>query len=254
MRLICPKTRSNPNVIMIASSVNRFIDASIIKFIVCAFVGLLLVEVKPSAAQTSRDEVVSLTLPFELHLKKSGPVRLAGLLYDKDATALNSYVKAGDKVRVRLLSDQPDRYGRKPAHVYLADKRWLQGELVRDAHATPYPYEDEEDNIRDLYTLEHPASHDALKDNIPLNSFAIVKGTVRDVAHVKNTTYLNFGENWRTDFTVKVVKQNHRFFKRFGFNLDTLKGQTLQIRGWVSKQNGPMIEARHPTQIEVIKP
>lgn len=254
MRLICPKTRSNPNVIIMASSVNRFIDASRIRFIVCVFVGLLLVEVKPSAAQTVRDEVTTLTLPFELHLKKSGPVRLAGLLYDKDATALNTYVKAGDKVRVRLLSDQPDRYGRKAAHIYLADKRWLQGELVRNAHATPYPYEGEEDHIRDLYTLERPTPYGALKDKIPLNSFAIVEGVVLDVAHVKNTTYLNFGQNWRSDFTVKVVKRNHKFFKQYGFNLDSLKGQTIRTRGWVSKQNGPMIEARHPTQIEVMTP
>lgn len=237
-----------------ASSVNRFIDASSIKFIVCVFVGLLCVEVKPSEAQTVRDEVVSLTLPFELHLKKSGPVRLAGLLYDKDATALNTYVKAGDKVRVRLLSDQPDKYGRKPAHVYLADKRWLQGELVRNAHATPYPYEGEENHIRDLYTLEHPRPDNPLSDTIALNNFTIVQGTVLDVAHIKNTTYLNFGQNWRNDFTVKVIKRNHKFFKQFGFNLDSLKGQTIRIRGWVSKQNGPMIEARHPTQIEVIKP
>lgn len=239
---------------MMASSVNRFIDASIIKFIVCLFVGLLVLKVKPTDAQTVRDEVVSLTLPFELHLKKSGPVRLAGLLYDKDATALNTYVKAGDKVRVRLLSDQPDKYGRKSAQIYLADNRWLQGELVRDAHATPYPYEGEEDHIRDLYTLEHPSPYNPLSDTITLNSFAIVQGTVLDVAHIKNTTYLNFGQNWRDDFTVKVVKRNHKFFKQFGFNLDSLKGQTIRIRGWVSKQNGPMIEARHPTQIEVIKP
>ncbi|WP_317684246.1 hypothetical protein [Terasakiella sp. A23] len=222
------------------------------KFVFCLFVGLILVQVKTVFAQTFRDEVVSLTLPFELRLKKTGPVRLAGLLYDKDATALLDFVSKGDKVKVRLLSDKPDRYGRKPAHVYLLDKRWLQGELVRQNKAIPYPYDGEEAFIRDLYLLESPYVQSALDETIETETFGIVQGLVIDVAHIKGTTYLNFGQNWRTDFTVKISKRDHHIFKSYGFDLPTLKGTEIRIRGWVSKQNGPMIEANHPSQIEVI--
>lgn len=220
----------------------------------CLFVAVLLVQVKGAGAQTLRDEVLEVLPPFELKLKQTGPIRLAGLLYDAKITALNDLVKPGDQVRLRYLSSKPDRYNRKAAHVYLKDGTWLQGSLVNQGHATPFPYEGEEALVRDLYLLEKPKTFSALKTElIPTEQFAIVEGRVIDVAHVKGTTYLNFGANWRDDFTVKITKSNHYMFKRYSLKADRLKDKRIRIRGWVSQQNGPMIEARHPTQIEVIE-
>ncbi len=212
----------------------------------------MLSQVKTVFAQTLRDEIVSITLPFELKLKKTGRVRLAGLLYDEHSVALKNLVNVGDKVTLRLTSDKPDRYGRKPAHLYSKEKGWLQGLLVREHGAIPYPYEGEEAFIRDLYLLEKPQAQSALDEEITTNQFGIIQGLVIDVTHVKGTTYLNFGPNWRTDFTVKITKSNHYIFKSYGFDLPSLKGKEMRIRGWVSERNGPMIEANHPSQIEVI--
>ncbi|NVK19514.1 MAG: hypothetical protein HWE30_12520 [Methylocystaceae bacterium] len=219
----------------------------------CLFVAVLSVQVKGAGAQTLRDEVLEITPPFELKLKKTGPIRLAGLLYDEKVTALNDLIKPGDKVKLRLLSNKPDRYNRKAAHVYLDDGTWVQGALVSQGQAIPFPYEGEETLVRDLYLLEGPKVFSALNTDMPTDQFAIVEGRVVDVAHVKGTTYLNFGANWRDDFTVKIPKANHYIFKRYGLKTDRLKDKRIRIRGWVSKQNGPMIEARHPAQIEVIE-
>jgi hypothetical protein len=235
-----------------ASNVKRFMFVQRSLFLSFLFVGLLALQVKPVFAQNIWDEVISMTLPYELQLKKTGPVRLGGLLYDKDATGLETLVKTGDRVRVRFFSDTPDRYGRKPVDLYLKDSRWVQGELVRNAQAIPYPYPKEENHIRDLYVLENPHPLSALSDQIKPDGFAIIKGHVVDVAIIKGTTYLNFGANWRDDFTIRINRNKEKLFKSYGLDLNTLKGRHIQIRGWVINQNGPMIVAEHPTQIQLI--
>ena len=236
-----------------ASNVKRFIDTYLDKIFVCLFVGLFLFNVKPVHAKNIKDEVIKVIPPFEISLKKTGPVRLAGILYDASSTALSQFIKVGDQVSLSHLTETPDRYGRKAAHVYLQDHRWLQGELVRVKSATPYPYENEHHLIRDLYQLEKPDALPALNENLPLDQFAIIEGVIVGVAEIKGQTYLNFGDNWRTDFTIKIEKKNLKSFLKAGLKLSDLKGEKIRIRGWVINQNGPMIEVRHPSQLEILK-
>ncbi len=236
-----------------ASSVKRFISSYLYLFSTLLFVGLSGLSVKGAFAQSLTDTIKDIQLPFQVTLEKSGDVRLAGLLFDPQSTGLNDLVKTGDRVSVRLLSDKPDRYGRKPAHIYLKDGRWVQGELVREGKATPFPYPGETTFIRDLYLLETPKAYSALSETLPLDKFVIIKGRVIDVAMVKGITYLNFGNNWRTDFTIKFSKKAQKKFRAFGFDLPTLKEREVRIRGWVFQQNGPMIAPEHPAQLEVIE-
>jgi len=236
-----------------ANSVKRFISSYLYLIFTLSFVGLSGALVKGAFAQAINDTVTDIQLPFQVSLKKTGAVRLAGLLYDEKATALTELVHPGDRVRVHLLSDKPDRYGRKAAHLYLKDGRWVQGELVRHAKAVVFPYPGETALIRDLYQHESPSVLSALSEDIPFNSFAIVQGHAVDIAHIKGNTYINFGNNWRTDFTIKITKKAQKKFRASGFDLPILKGHELRIRGWVFQQNGPMIAPDHPTQLEVIE-
>jgi len=75
---------------------------------------------------------------------------------------------------------------------------------------------------------------------------------VLDAATVKGRTYLNFGADWREDFTVSIDKRAMKLFKKSGFDLLALKNKRIRVRGWLKKFNGPMIEASHPEQIEVL--
>ena len=76
---------------------------------------------------------------------------------------------------------------------------------------------------------------------------------VLDVAKVKGRVYLNFGENWRTDFTVTLSSKVSRLFKKVGMDPLALKDQRIRVRGWLRKRNGPMIQASHPEQAELLK-
>ena len=71
-------------------------------------------------------------------------------------------------------------------------------------------------------------------------------------AKVKARVYLNFGPDWRTDFTVTLQAKARRLFRKAGLEPLSLEGREIRVRGWLKKFNGPMIEATHPEQIEVL--
>ncbi|MCW8951924.1 MAG: thermonuclease family protein, partial [Rhodospirillales bacterium] len=86
-----------------------------------------------------------------------------------------------------------------------------------------------------------------------IDTFQLVEGRVVDTANVKGTVYLNFGRNWRTDFTVAIHRRALRLFEKTGVDPLLLKGRTIRVRGWLRSRNGPMIEATHPEQIEAFE-
>ena len=89
---------------------------------------------------------------------------------------------------------------------------------------------------------------------IPRDGFELVEGRVRDVTTVRGRTYINFGDDWKSDFTLSVAPKVRRLFEREGYVLENLEGLTIRARGWIKSYNGPMIELTHPEQIEIIDP
>ena len=75
---------------------------------------------------------------------------------------------------------------------------------------------------------------------------------MRDVATVKGRTYLNFGVNWRSDSTVSVAPRDRRRFVNGSAKPVDIKGRLVRVRGWLGWRDGPMIEATHSKQIEVL--
>jgi len=71
-------------------------------------------------------------------------------------------------------------------------------------------------------------------------------GLVLDVVVVKGRGYLNFGPDWRTDFTVAIAPADLRAFEAEGFDITALEGRFIRVRGWLKFFNGPMHDATHP--------
>ena len=77
---------------------------------------------------------------------------------------------------------------------------------------------------------------------------------VVDAAKVKKRIYLNFGADWRSDFTIRIDARHLALFRDAGVDLLKLKGKRVRVRGWIKEQNGPLIELDHPERLEVIEP
>jgi hypothetical protein len=72
------------------------------------------------------------------------------------------------------------------------------------------------------------------------------------VARAQGRLYLNFGPDWRTDFTLAVPREAKALFKRSALDPAALAGRMIRVRGWIRVQNGPLIEAATPEQIELL--
>ena len=68
-----------------------------------------------------------------------------------------------------------------------------------------------------------------------------------------NRAYLNFGQDWRKDFTVTIAPEDMKTHRSTGIDLQSYAGKNLRVRGWIDRLNGFEIEAEVPEQIEIVK-
>lgn len=83
-------------------------------------------------------------------------------------------------------------------------------------------------------------------------AFTIVEGRVIQVRRVGSVTYLNFSEDWKTDFTAAISSKNRVNFKKQSWKLLDLENKWVRIRGPVRFFNGPYMDVVFPDQIELL--
>ncbi len=84
-------------------------------------------------------------------------------------------------------------------------------------------------------------------------TFQLVEGRVVRAEQVRRRVYLNFTDDWKTDFTVVIETKDLPMFRSAGWDPLETGGRVIRVRGWLRKWNGPMIEATHPEQIEFLE-
>ena len=86
-----------------------------------------------------------------------------------------------------------------------------------------------------------------------IGTFQIVEGKVLSVKAGRDRTFLNFGPDYRTDFTVTISRRDAKRMTKEGVAPESLAGKTIRIRGWLSRLNGPEMELTHKEQVEVLE-
>lgn len=178
----------------------------------------------------------------------------------------------GKQVHLRLGARDRDRYGRLLAHAFLGsgdNQTWVQEDLIRQGLAMAYSFPENRSCVRRLQQTEAQAraeqaglwgkgvfrARDAADPDSMKSlsySFQIVEGQVADVADKRGRVYLNFGADWRSDFTVAIAASHRKAFDGSDIDLLALAGQRVRVRGWLKPRNGPMIEVTHAEQIELL--
>lgn len=178
----------------------------------------------------------------------------------------------GHSVGLAYGKHREDRYGRRPAHVFV--KRagalvWVQAEAITRGLARVDVSSLDDDCARLLLGLEAKArNHRAgLWANAAYqiraadrpwallryrSTFQIVDGRVAGTARIRNRIYINFGKKWRADFTVGMSQRTLKRFESSGRRLDQLKGHNVRIRGWIERRGGPFIYLRSPLELEIL--
>lgn len=176
---------------------------------------------------------------------------------------------------VLLYTDKPhaeDRYGRLRAFVVTSGSL-LQERLVESGWARVHPIKGSHMCLAALMQAEAHARAAGLgvwsdpayrlldatdtKSLLALDgTYQIVSGQVLAVARKRGRLYLNFGRDWKSDFTVTVAPSDARLFENPTFGGDDapsagIVGKRVRVRGFLSRYNGPEMEITSPDQIEI---
>lgn len=104
------------------------------------------------------------------------------------------------------------------------------------------------------------AAHDLSVLEKHVAEFVLVEGRVRAVGQGGGRHFINFGDDWRLDFTVVVPQPvltdwpkdlHHPQFLQ-GRVLSSLVGQQVRVRGWLTSYRGPEIIVEDLSQIEIL--
>jgi micrococcal nuclease len=197
------------------------------------------------------------------HLLPPGPDRHAPMT---DTSPIRAAARAladmtlGRRVRVDLATPGLDRHGRPRARL-LVDGLDVSIAMVEGGFARVFPEPGADPNrVHALIAAENAARRRgagfwrtgifAVADADPYSGgadrFEIVEGKPRAVTRVGRRDHLEFGTDWRVDFTVGLSRATSR-----ALPMETLVGRVVSARGWIRTWNGPFMEIDEPTRLIV---
>jgi len=213
-----------------------------------------------------------------LQLADGRVLRLAAIMAPKDSESLAAAARAalatavGRQLRLEFGARQTDRHGRLLAQAWLSTadgtkEVWLQEMLLAQGFARVASTDDTRALAPALLRIEAQARNagrglwadPAYRVRTPadagdvVNSFQIVEGRVLMAARVHGGGYLNFGADYKTDFTLSFDGEALQRLQESGIDFKSLEGVRLRARGWLRYFNGPLIDITHPEQIEVLE-
>ncbi len=203
-------------------------------------------------------------------------VRLAGIETPSEASAAIASLRqmiAARTLSLRARAETADRYGRLIAFAFVDGAeagRSIQEELVSRGQAFVSPRISDPECYKRMLAAEQTAREQTLglwavpghglraatnpaSLRAELGRFAVVEGRVLSVRQARAMIYVNFGRRWDEDFTVVIRKRNEPAFLAALHHVKRLEGRMVRIRGWLEARGGPLIEADHPHQIELLE-
>lgn len=182
------------------------------------------------------------------------------ILEDHLTNELVTIYQTKDKKEGRL-----NRFGHHIAHLQkVNDETWTQGILLSLGAARTRTTKYNPEMVDQMLALENTARKNKFglwaDDRFPIlppektldkiGTYQIVEGKVRSVSMHKNRLYLNFGNDWRDDFTVSIPAFDLRQFTKKLIYPEQWNDKNIRVRGWIRSYNGPYMEINHPERFE----
>jgi len=204
-------------------------------------------------------------------------VRLAGILAPgaggeavSEPAAAAAHEALARALRDRTVTLAPadtprDRYRRTVAQVF-ADGTWIQAALLQAGEVRVAPDLASAPCATALLAAEAQARDrragqwrgafrvrdpDDIRNRV--GSFQIVEGDVVTASVTRGRAFINFGADYRTDFTVTIEPEDMRIFRQAKFDVAALAGKRIRVRGWIEFYNGPEITVTTPAAIEMLE-
>ena len=196
--------------------------------------------------------------------KDHAPSALADQAFD----ALGRLVRNRD-LTITAVAPKEDRYDRVRGQVFNGDSAepWLQRALLARGLARVDLSSDRGECAEELYAAEAQArgahlgiwSVPAYQVRTPeglggdTGTFQVVEGQVLSADVKEGRAYLDFGPDYRTDFTIVIAPVDMANFRSAGVDPRDYQGKRIRVRGFIQQINGPEIEIASPKQVELVQ-
>ena len=200
----------------------------------------------------------------ESHQKKGSEWVYAPQQYAQAAKEFNEKLVLGKKVKLEFDVEKRDRYGRLLAYVYV-DRVMANAEILKCGYGFLYTYPPNVKYVELFVKLQKEARENnrgLWKNNLISHQEAqayigkvrMVQGKVINTFETEKVIFLNFGEDYKNDFTIVIFKKDKRnFLKKHISPATYYRGKKVRVLGKIKEYNGPEIIVSHPAQIEVDK-
>jgi len=191
------------------------------------------------------------------------------LTYANAAKAMLEKLTDGKTVRLQINPQRrTDRYGRLLAQIFVTNESGKEisatEQLVTAGLAHVYPLSGQEIDTprlialeakaraahRDIWQLPEFQPTPAEQAQTQYGHYTLIEGRVTHVKQIKNRLFLNFGQDYRSDFSAIIEQHDWKNFS--GFDLPALQGQRLRLRGFLHEDYGPAMRLSNAEQIEVL--
>lgn len=200
----------------------------------------------------------------EVFLKTGAGFEYAPKSFAEEAKEFNRQMVEGKVVRLEFDVEKKDKYHRLLAYCF-ADGEMVNAKLLRNGLAMLYTSVPNIKYVDLLVKSQQQAREDGINLWLPgriipqekaaqyIGELASVEGRVLKVKMTNSAVHLNFGRDFRQDFSIVIFKDDLRLFNERKIDLEKdYQGRLVRVSGLVKEYNGPEIIVRHPAQIEVL--
>ncbi len=201
----------------------------------------------------------------EVRIKKNGRFIYSPQPFALEAKDFNRHLVEGKFVKIEFDVERSDKYGRLLGYCFVRNK-FVNAKLIEEGYAVVYT---RPPNVKytDLFlSLQQKArrerkglwgSYEVIESRNAyqyINQIRTVRGVVLSTYMSKKALYLNFGKDYRKDFTIVIFKDCYSQFSKIGIDpLTFYKGKTVEVTGRIRSYNGPEIIASSPFDIRIVK-
>ena len=181
----------------------------------CLFIFLwLTMGALPSWAAEVRETVVSVNPDQTITLAHAGKARFADIVFPDAALAQPWLAAHVLQQEITYEAGNNDRYGRlsvtspqeqemlRAGVAVLFNQTDVEADWLTAEREAQKAYRGVWANKNFILTPENAAQH--------FSEFHVIEGTVLHIYDARTATYLNFGENWHTDFSIVITGRERR--------------------------------------------
>ncbi|MBU0694757.1 MAG: thermonuclease family protein [Candidatus Omnitrophica bacterium] len=204
----------------------------------------------------------------EIRKKEAGKFIYQPQAFSREAKQFVEKLVKGKMVRVEFDLEKEDKYSRLLGYCFLkkeAGEVFLNKKLLREGLAVLYTFPPNVRYVEEFLKAQKEARKDkrglwgAYEIIAPgearnfIGQIRTVRGKVLSTYDSGKAVFLNFGQNYKSDFTIVIFKNSLVYFNQIGIKPNIFyKGKTIEVSGRIREYNGPEIIANSPYEIEVL--